>query len=575
MSIKRYKADMDNTIVSAYQSNMSTRGTGSNAGQADVVEVYSVFGRQQNSSSATTGSQELSRILMRFPISNISADRTASKIPALGKVSFYLRLFDAKTSKTVPKNYKLVVQAVSRSWEEGDGLDLENYTDLTKNGSGSNWIRASKAEAWSNVGGDYHTSPTFTQYFTGGLGNTDVNITSLVEQWLDGTKSNYGVGIRLTASNEAYYIGSSDSYATADIDFTKGGAIGAVSGAAYTIVDYLGTSKTYVAISSATTGDTGKLDTAGKVTFVVGNGAFSSYQAVQQLSAAINSTNGHNVGNAGSRIIINKSVTGSTSVIQLTQSVPGEAGNTTITSATASTTTGITASSGFSGGSQLNTVYNPDGAKTSYYTKRFFARGSQYYFKRPVIEARWDSTVQDDRAAFYFSSSLATKSENLNTLYFYNYVRGRLRNIPAVGTGHIFVSLYSGSSDDTSPSGSKLVLYDGETAITGGHHDTGIYTCSIAVTKSTSTTLETLYDVWHNNSGTEYFTGSVKPLSLYGATHAREPTYYLSITNLQNSYMRDQNARFNLYVREKNWSPTIYTKAIASAPNGNHLQCIL
>ena len=29
--------------------------------------------------------------------------------------------------------------------------------------------------------------------------------------------------------------------------------------------------------------------------------------------------------------------------------------------------------------------------------------------------------------------------------------------------------------------------------------------------------------------------------------------------------MRDQNARFNLYVREKNWSPTIYTKAVDKA----------
>ena len=134
-------------------------------------------------------------------------------------------------------------------------------------------------------------------------------------------------------------------------------------------------------------------------------------------SAAINSSNGHNAGNAGSRIGINLSTTGSTSIIYLTQAVAGEAGNTTLTSATASTTTGITASNGFDGGSQLSTVYNASGAKTSYYTKRFFARGSQYFFKRPVIEARWDSTVKDDRGAFYFSSSLASKSDNLNTLY--------------------------------------------------------------------------------------------------------------------------------------------------------------
>ena len=57
MAIKRYKADADNTIVNAYQANLRTRGTGANAGQADVLEAYSIYGRQN------TSSQELSRIL--------------------------------------------------------------------------------------------------------------------------------------------------------------------------------------------------------------------------------------------------------------------------------------------------------------------------------------------------------------------------------------------------------------------------------------------------------------------------------------------------------------------------------
>ena len=30
---------------------------------------------------------------------------------------------------------------------------------------------------------------------------------------------------------------------------------------------------------------------------------------------------------------------------------------------------------------------------------------------------------------------------------------------------------------------------------------------------------------------------------------------------MKNSYLRSQNARFNLYVRDKYWDPTIYTKA--------------
>jgi hypothetical protein len=216
------------------------------------------------------------------------------------------------------------------------------------------------------------------------------------------------------------------------------------------------------------------------------------------------------------------------------------------------------------------------GAQKSYYTKRFFARGTQYFFKRPVIEARWDSSRRDDRGSFYYSSSLATAQDNLNTIYLYNYVRGRLRNIPAVGTtGSIMVSLYSGSADDTAPSGSKLILYDTTTAITGGWKATGIYTASIATTAA-ATPVETLYDVWWSGSGageslesgvTEFFTGSIEPDQILGFGTAREPTYYLNITNLKNKYNTQENARFNLYVRNKYWNPTIYTKASTIVEN--------
>ena len=45
MAIKKYKADADNTIVNTYKSNLETRATGSNTGYADVMEVYSIYGR--------------------------------------------------------------------------------------------------------------------------------------------------------------------------------------------------------------------------------------------------------------------------------------------------------------------------------------------------------------------------------------------------------------------------------------------------------------------------------------------------------------------------------------------------
>ena len=40
----------------------------------------------------------------------------------------------------------------------------------------------------------------------------------------------------------------------------------------------------------------------------------------------------------------------------------------------------------------------------------------------------------------------------------------------------------------------------------------------------------------------------------------------LKITNLRNNYKADETVRFNLFVRQKNWSPSIYTKATSIVP---------
>ena len=44
------------------------------------------------------------------------------------------------------------------------------------------------------------------------------------------------------------------------------------------------------------------------------------------------------------------------------------------------------------------------------------------------------------------------------TIYLYNTVRGQLQNIPAIGAGAIYESLYSGSSDNSSAAASALQL---------------------------------------------------------------------------------------------------------------------
>jgi len=429
MGIQRYSASLDTTITNAFKSNLTTRATGSNMGLADTLEVFSIYGQ------ASSASAELSRVLLQFPTGDISADRTAGTIPKSGSVNFFLRMYNAEHDFTLPKDYNLVISAVTRSWEEGYGLDMDEYTDLTYDDVGANWINAaSGTNNWSSPGGDFYsdTSSSFTASFLTGPEDMEVDITTLVEQWVSssanastsvdmGSKTNYGVHIMFPTGSEQ--------------------------------------------------------------------------------------------------------------------------------------------------------------SARSYYTKKFFARGSQYFLKRPTIEARWDSSTKDNQGNFYLSSSVATATENLNTIYFYNNIRGRLRNIPEDSgssgneiTGSILVSIYSGSANNTAPSGSKLylplsspsVLADADTNITGGYVSTGIYSASFAYVSSSITTI---FPVWHRSTITatalEYHTGSAISVKTFGsADYNPHPSYVTKITNLKDSYsLAEKMTRFRIYIREKDWNPNIYTKA--------------
>ena len=411
MPIHRFTASLDNTITNAFKLGLSTRATGSNQGLADSLQVFSIYG--QGSGSAGVGTTvEKSRILVQFPIDEISAARTAGNIPASGSVSFYLRMFNARHPFTLPRDFTLVVNPISQSWQEGYGLDVDSYIDTGY----SNWVAASSGSggevAWTSEGGDYITGSAneynYEQSFVEGIEDLEIDVSNAVEDWIDGTITNYGFGVFLTSSQE-------------------------------------------------------------------------------------------------------------------------------------------------------------DGSlKRSFYNKKFYARGSEYYFKRPILEARWEDFKTDDRGDLYLSSALAPASDNLNNLYLYNYIKGVPKNIPAIGTGDILVSIYSGT---TAPSGDKIGLPVGggvaatnDTNITGAYVSTGIYSCSFAITSSIAST-EYLYDVWHSG-GVEYFTGSgFTPKSLVQYSNNIADGWVLNITNLKPYYHTNEKPRFRIFTRSQTWNPTIYTKA--------------
>ena len=69
-------------------------------------------------------------------------------------------------------------------------------------------------------------------------------------------------------------------------------------------------------------------------------------------------------------------------------------------------------------------------------------------------------------------------------------------------------------------------------------------------------------------SGAQYFTGTIKPIVHYAIGASTGNSRHIAkIKNLRSKYFSEEEARFNVYVRNKNWSPTIYTVASTEIEN--------
>jgi hypothetical protein len=385
MSIKRYFASKDSTITNAYKQNLRDRAVDANMGESDVLEVFSIYGQ------ATTSSVELSRILVQFPVDKIVTDRQRSLIPPSGSVDFVLKMSNVVHPFSLPKKYTLVVNALSRSWDEGYGLDMETYKDTGP----VNWLSASSTEAWTTEGGDIYSSPEFSQYFEDGTEDLSVNITDVVEQWIVDSIPNYGLMVSLSSSLES--------------------------------------------------------DTR------------------------------------------------------------------------------------------------------SYYTKKFFSRGSEYFFKRPWIEARYDATIKDDRGKFYLYNPFVPLSQSYHELYIYNKFKGDLYDLPSIGTGSIYVRLFS---EITDPLPTPLTLIDGSTVATGSWVSTGVYKASLGV----NTPFEVVYDVWFDGDDNVIGQGGdVEIINPDAEENFSKDDFVVSIKNLRPLYRSTEKARFNIFTRNKNWNPNSYT----------------
>ena len=555
MAFKKYIATKDTTITNLYinDEDSSSRVTGSNTGQSDTLEIFSIYNRV--SSSAAGPSSELSRILIEFPVSTIDADRTALTIPAAGSVNFILKMYNQPHASTAPTGYDIEVLPLSASWEEGYGVDHTGYKDLTYDKTGANWMRANgtdvSASATIKLAGGTNLASMHGQTFA--LVDSDGTSQIFTIDYNSSTLTSGTIGFNAPGIDQNDNAMTAIKTAINNID-----ALDIVASTITAVGD--ATSEHTLLLKQSTIGHAGNtsIDLSG-VTGLSVSGSIAAFTGGSGTWA--------NVG-AGDIAIKSASVVSGLTETQATGSQNLEIDITTFVEDWLASTYGnygllVKITEAYE---PLNTVassveiVNANGVSGSFYTKKYYARTSDLIFYRPAIEAQWNNAAGDDRANFYYSSSLAPAADNMNTLYLNNKIRGRYANVPGLASHKMKVAFFTSSAGEPD-TGNLTVVTGGAnvTSIDASKTDTGIYSCSAAVP---SGAYGTIYDVWYTGSAapyTIYHRGQITPKVFSGDDYYENTKYIFKIKNGKLNYNIADSERLRLYTRAKNITPNIYS----------------
>ena len=168
----------------------------SNAGLDEILEI-------QKTMSNSGGNINVSRILIKFDISEISSSIVNETISTDAK--YYLNLYDAG-SEELNTSQSLFAYPISQSWVEGQGT----FSDSPITTEGASWqYRDGQIlkTAWSGSvgeeqGGAWHKEVYATQSFKYGSDDMRMDVTPIMNKWLDGTYPNHGFIVKRSGSFE-------------------------------------------------------------------------------------------------------------------------------------------------------------------------------------------------------------------------------------------------------------------------------------------------------------------------------------------------------------------------------------
>ena len=116
---------------------------------------------------------------------------------------YYLRLYEAEGNAEMTEEYTLAFQPISQSWTEGTG----KFGDNPKNTNGCSWENRSNpiggnSVAWDTAGVSVLSVSQSQQDFSNQSPDVNVEVTDMINMWLEGQYSNYGMLVSFSGSQE-------------------------------------------------------------------------------------------------------------------------------------------------------------------------------------------------------------------------------------------------------------------------------------------------------------------------------------------------------------------------------------
>ena len=215
-------ASKDTYITNKIVKN-SFRVTDANVGKAGTLDLFKLY--NENTISGESNPIELSRLLLKFPIQEITS-MDADKTLDISDSSFkcYVKLFDVYGGQTTPSKFTVILMPLSQSFDEGSGMDIVSFSDLDtanfvtashSNGSPVSW-NLQGANASGSLGDenidvivsgtlDANTGPISLspfQYFDNGDEDLVIDVTTIISGTVAGLIPDYGFCLALSGAFE-------------------------------------------------------------------------------------------------------------------------------------------------------------------------------------------------------------------------------------------------------------------------------------------------------------------------------------------------------------------------------------